>query len=193
MEDYDCSLNYHPEKANVVADPLSRKVQVASLMVREWHMLEEVSVWNPRLEPQRVIFGNITVKSTLLDRIKKVQKEDPKVQKWVEKVQKGEKSDFNLGTDGVLKFMNRLMVPKDEGLKKEILNETHRSKYTVHPGGNKMYQDLKSLYWWENMKREIAQFGRACLICQQVKVEYQKPSELLQPLEILSGSGRISL
>ena len=52
LEDYDCSLNYHFEKANVVVDGLSRKVQVANLMVKEWHMLEEISVWNPRLEPQ---------------------------------------------------------------------------------------------------------------------------------------------
>ena len=91
------------------------------------------------------------MKSTLLDRIKEVQKGNPEVQKWVEKVQKGKKSDFNLGTDEVLKFRNHLVVPKDESLKKEILDETHRSKYTVHPGGNKMYQDLKSIYWWENM------------------------------------------
>ena len=68
------------------------------------------------------------------------------MQKLTEKVQKREKSDFNLGTDGVLKFRNRLVVPKDEGLKKEILDETHRSKYTVHPGGNKIYQDLTSLH-----------------------------------------------
>ena len=121
-------------------------------------MLEEVSVWNPRLEQKRVIFGNITMKSTLLDRIKEVQKGDPEVQKWVEKVQKGGKSYFNLDTDGVLKFRNRLVVPKDESLKKEILDETYRFKYTVHPGGNKMYQDLMNLYWWKNMKKEIAQF-----------------------------------
>ena len=69
------------------------------------------------------------------------------MQKLIEKVQKGEKSDFNLGIDRVLKFRNCLVVVKDEGLKKEILNETHRSKYTVHLGGNKMYQDLKSIYW----------------------------------------------
>ena len=68
------------------------------------------------------------------------------MQKWIEKVQKKLEFDFNLGTDGVLKLRNRLVVPKDEGLKKEILDETHHSKYTVHPGGNKMYQDLKSLY-----------------------------------------------
>ena len=102
----------------------------------------------------------------------------------MKKVKKGEKSDFNLGINGVLWFQNRIVVPKDEGLKREILEETHRSKYTVHPGGNKMYQDLKSLYWWENMKKEIARFVQTCLICQQVKAEHQKPSGLLQPLEI---------
>ena len=53
LKNYDCMLNYHPEKVNVVADALNRKVQVASLMVREWHMLEEISVWNLCLEPQR--------------------------------------------------------------------------------------------------------------------------------------------
>ena len=102
----------------------------------------------------------------------------------VGEVKKGEKSDFNLGTNSVLRFQNRIVVPKDEGLKKEILEEVHRSKYTVHPGGNKMYQDLKSLYWWENMKRKIFQFVQTCLICQQVKAMHQKPSGLLQPLEI---------
>ena len=84
----------------------------------------------------------------------------------------------------MLKFRNHIVVPKDKSLKKEILDETHRSKYTVHPGGNKMYQDLKILYWWENMKREIAQFVRSCLTCQQIKAEHQKISGLLPPLDI---------
>ena len=93
------------------------------------------------------MFENITMKFTLLDRIKETQKGDPEVQKQIEKVQKGKKSDFDLGTDGVLKFKIRLGVPKDKELKKKILDKTHHSKYTVHPRGNKMYQDLKSLYW----------------------------------------------
>ena len=79
---------------------------------------------------------------------------------------KGEKSNFSLGVNGVLRFRNRIVVPTEEGLKKKILEETHRSKYTIHPGGNKMYQYLKSLYWWESMKKEIAQFVQTCLICQ---------------------------
>ena len=83
----------------------------------------------------------------------------------MKKVKKGEKSDFNLELNGVLRFQNRIVVPKDERLKSEILEEAHRSKYTVH-FGNKMYQDLKSLYWWENMKKKIARFVQTCLICQ---------------------------
>ena len=67
LEDYDCTINYHQEKANVVADALSWKAQLAGLMVREWNLLEDVSEWNPRLEPQKVILRNIVVKSILLD------------------------------------------------------------------------------------------------------------------------------
>ena len=80
------------------------------------------------------------------------------MQKSIEKVQKEEKSDFNLGTDRMLKFRNSSVVPKDEDLKKKILDKTHHSKYTVHPRDNKMCQDLKRLYWWKNMKRKIDQF-----------------------------------
>ena len=133
LKDYDCTINYHPEKANVVTDVLTRKVQIAKLMVKEWHMIEKVSKWNLRVERQKVICGNIQVKSTLLDRLKAVQKKDPMVKNWIEMVQKGEVSDFNLEPEGVFRFRNRIVVPKDEGLKKEILEESHSSRYTVHP------------------------------------------------------------
>ncbi|XP_071923145.1 uncharacterized protein [Coffea arabica] len=174
----------HPRKANVVADALSRKAQLGSSMVGEWSLLEDVCEWNPRLEPRKVIFENIEVKSTLLNRLKEGQMKEPMVQKWMEKVKKGELPDFNLGPDGILRFRNRVIVSRDEELKREILEESHRSRYTVHLGSGKMYQDLKSLYWWDNMKAEIAQFVQKCLTCQQVKAEHQKPSGLLQPLEI---------
>ena len=81
LEDYDCTINCHPGKANVVVDALSRKVQVAGLMVKEWSLLKKVSEWNPRLERQKVILGNITLRSDLLDRIKEVQKNDQMLQK----------------------------------------------------------------------------------------------------------------
>ena len=111
-----------------------------------------------------MILGNIVVKFVLLDRIKEAQEKDSKVQKRLKKVDKGEKSDFNLGINGILRFRNRIVVPKDKGLKGKILEKTHRSKYMVHPGGNKIYQNLKSLYWWENMKKKIALFVQTYLI-----------------------------
>ncbi|XP_071933774.1 uncharacterized protein [Coffea arabica] len=171
-------------KANVVADALSRKAQVAGLMVKEWDMLEEISGWNPRLEKLKVLFGSLSLKSPLLEHIKEAQKTDPMIQKNLEKVQKGETLDFKLGSEGVLRFRDRIVVPADEKIRKEILEESHRSKYTIHPGVTKMYHDVKGLYWWEGLKKNVAEFVQRCLICQQVKAEHQKPSGLLQPLEI---------
>ncbi|XP_071928104.1 uncharacterized protein [Coffea arabica] len=139
-----------------LTDALSRKTQLASSLVREWSLLEDVCEWKPHLKPKRVIFGNIEVKSALMERIKEGQVKDPMVQKWVEKVEKGELPNFNLSPDRILKFRIRVVVPRDEELKREILEESHCSRYTVHPGNNKMYRDLRSLYWWENMKAEIA-------------------------------------
>ncbi|XP_071921751.1 uncharacterized protein [Coffea arabica] len=168
-------------KANVVADALSRKAQVAGLMVNEWDMLEEVSSWNPRLERLKILFGNLTLKSPLLERIKEAQKTDPIIRN---QLQKGETLDFKLGSEGVLRFRDRIVVPVDDGFRREILEESHRSRYTIHPGVNKMYHDVKELYWWDGLKKDVARFVQKCLICQQGKSEHQKHSGLLQPLEI---------
>ena len=184
LENYDCTINYHPGKSNVVVDTLNRKVQVTGLMIKECNMLEKVSEWNPRLECQKAIFNNITVRSTLMDWIKETQKKDSAVQKWAEKVQKGKLPDFNLNLEVILRYRNRVVLLTDEIVKKKFLEETHRSKYTVHLGSSKLYQDLKELYWWDNIKREIAQYVQTYLICQQVKAEYKKLLDLLQPLEI---------
>ncbi|XP_071900995.1 uncharacterized protein [Coffea arabica] len=156
LEDYDYTIHYHPGKANVVADALSRKAQISGLMVKEWELLRVVGEWNPKLEHNKITFGNIRVTSVFLERIKEAQIKDSMVQKWVEKVKKGEISDFNLSSEGILRFRNRIVVPDDETLRREILEEAHRSKYTIHPGSNKMYRDLRQLYWWDKMKREIA-------------------------------------
>ena len=79
----------------------------------------------------------------------------------------------------------RLIVPGNcEELKREILDEAHMSRLTIHPGSSKMYQDVKRTYRWNNMKREIATFVSKCLTCQKVKIEHQRPAGELQPLEI---------
>ncbi|GJX23871.1 putative reverse transcriptase domain-containing protein [Tanacetum coccineum] len=86
-------------------------------------------------------------------------------------------------TDGTLCLNGRSWIPCRGNLRELIMHESHKSKYSVHPGSNKMYQDLKELYWWPNMKAEIATYVSKCLTCAKVKVKYQKPSGLLvQPV-----------
>ena len=82
-------------------------------------------------------------------------------------------------------FRNQICVPKNDELIRKILQEAHNSSLSIHPGSTKMYNDLKKLYWWVGMKRDISEFVSRCLICQQVKAEHQVPSGLLQPVLVL--------
>jgi len=93
---------------------------------------------------------------------------------------------FHQDEDGVLWFKNRLVVPKDLELRKQLLDEAHLSRYSIHPGSNKMYQDLKQRFWWTRMKREIAKYVSECDICQRVKASHLRLAGMLQPLNILS-------
>nr|GFA15413.1 putative reverse transcriptase domain-containing protein [Tanacetum cinerariifolium] len=87
-------------------------------------------------------------------------------------------------TDGTLCLNNRSWLPCYGDLRALIMHESHKSKYSVHPGSDKMYQDLKQLYWWPNMKADIATYVSKCLTCLRVKAEHQKPSGLLVQPEI---------
>nr|GFC77455.1 putative reverse transcriptase domain-containing protein [Tanacetum cinerariifolium] len=87
-------------------------------------------------------------------------------------------------TDGTLCFNNRNWLPRYGDLRALIMHESHKSKYSVHLGSDKMYQDLKQLYWWPNMKANIATYVSKCLTCLRVKAEHQKPSGLLVQPEI---------
>ena len=81
--------------------------------------------------------------------------------------------------DGSLRYRERVVVPQLIDLREEILREFHCSQFSVHPGGTKMYQDLRRQYYWSGMKRHVRDFVRRCLTCQQVKAEHQKPARLL--------------
>nr|GEX11182.1 putative reverse transcriptase domain-containing protein [Tanacetum cinerariifolium] len=85
--------------------------------------------------------------------------------------------------DGTLRLNERSWIPNLSNLRGVIMHESHKSKYSIHSGSEKMCQDLKKLYWWPNMKAEIATYVSKCLTCVMVKAEYQKPSGLLvQPV-----------
>ncbi|GKF10122.1 putative reverse transcriptase domain-containing protein [Tanacetum coccineum] len=91
---------------------------------------------------------------------------------------------FEIRPDGTRCIKNRSWLPLFGNLRDLIMHESHKSKYSIHPGSDKMYQDLKKLYWWPNIKAIIAKYVSKCLTCSRVKVECQKPSVLLVQPEI---------
>jgi len=92
--------------------------------------------------------------------------------------------DFRFDEHGVLMFRDRVCVSDVSELMKRILDEGQKSNLSIHPGATKMYQDLKKLFWWPGMKKDIAEFVYAGLVCQKSKIEHQKPSSLMQPLSV---------
>nr|GEZ43803.1 putative reverse transcriptase domain, ribonuclease H-like domain, aspartic peptidase domain protein [Tanacetum cinerariifolium] len=124
LSDYECEIKYHPSKANVVADALSRK---------------------ERLKPRRVRAMSMTIQSGL---------------------------------------KAKLLEAQVGGIRKLIMDEAHTSRYSVHPGADKMYYNLRDLYRWPGMKRDIAEYVSKCITCSKIKDEHQKPSGLLQQPEI---------
>jgi hypothetical protein len=103
--------------------------------------------------------------------------------------QKVEKyKSFRQDEKGVLWFKSRLVIPKNKDLKRKILDKAHLSKFSMHPGSTKMYHDLKPLYWWTRMKREIAQYVSECDTCQRIKASHLNQLELCNPYPYLHGN-----
>ena len=93
-------------------------------------------------------------------------------------------SEFGLNSERVLCYQGRVCILKDFDLRQAILKEAHGGLCAMHPGGSKMYRDLKELYWWPGLKREVTEVVGKCLTCQQVKAVHQLPSGLLQPVKV---------
>ncbi|GJX63873.1 putative reverse transcriptase domain-containing protein [Tanacetum coccineum] len=162
LSDYDCEIHYHPGKANVVADALSRK---------------------ERNKPLRVRALVLTTGLNLLVQILNAQVEARKEKNYETKDLGGMIKNLEPRADGTLCLRYRSWIPCFGDLRTLIIHESHKSKYLIHHGSDKMYQDLKKLYWWPNMKAEIATYVSKCLTCAKVKAKCQKPSGLLvQPV-----------
>ncbi|KAA0051967.1 pol protein [Cucumis melo var. makuwa] len=174
--------------ANVVADALSRKVSHSAALITQQAPLHrdleraEIAVSVGAVTMQ---LAQLTVQPTLRQRIIDAQSNDPYLVEKRGLAEAGQAVEFSISSDGGLLFQRRLCVPSDSAVKTELLSEAHSSPFSMHPGSTKMYQDLKRVYWWRNMKREVAEFVSKCLVCQQVKAPRQKPAGLLQPLSVL--------
>jgi hypothetical protein len=188
IKDCDHGINDHPGKAHVVADALSQRSYVSQLVVDSipFELCEELGKLNLRIVANTEAM-ELEVGSSLLQEIRRGQLEDEKVQEIKCNIME-EKSPSE--DDGVLWYKGRICVPNIKELKHKLLREAHESAYSIHPGGNKMYHDLKATYWWYSMKRDVAEYVALCDTCQRVKTEHQRPAGLLQHCKCRVEVGR---
>lgn len=182
MADYDLEITYHPGKANHVADALSRRrSDVASIkdMQELTSTLATLSLCAVTVEEDNAGLEAID-RADLLWRVREAQKTDVELQKVLEAGVIG----YRVTDNGTVLYRNRVCVPVDKGLRDKILLHAHQSRFSIHPGSNKMYQDLKRYYHWSGMKKEVANYVAQCSICQMVKAERGLPSGLLQSLPL---------
>ena len=188
IKDYECTIEYNPGKANVVADALSRKPMCSISHLKAVYLprLVELRSFGVRLKltDTGALLATFHVRSVLIDRIRELQTQDLIVIKLKREVESGQLKGFSVQADGTLMMGHRLCVPDVGGLKKETMEEAHSSAYAMHPRSTKMYHTLREHYWWRGIKKDIAEFVSRCLICQQVKAKHQKPAGLLQSLPI---------
>ncbi|MCI20281.1 retrotransposon protein, partial [Trifolium medium] len=159
---------------------------MSSLMAKELELIEEfrdLSLVCERMT-KSVKLGMLKLTNTFLEEVIEKQKTDTRLLKYKALIEKGKELYINIDENGVMRCRGRVCVPDVPELKRMILEEGHRSNLSIHPGVTKMYRDLKEMFWWPGMKKEIADFVYACLVCQKSKVGHQKPSGLLQPMFI---------
>jgi hypothetical protein len=172
IKDYDLGINYHPEKANVVAGDLRQRSHANHLVVKSIpsELCDEFAKLKIVANTEVV---EMEIGSSLLQEICRGQAIDEKIQEIERNIKKEKSLGFSEDDQGVLWYKGRIYVPNVNELKDKILREAHESAYSIHPGGNKMYHDLKATYWWYGMKRDNAEYVALCNTCQRVKVEHQ--------------------
>lgn len=155
-------------------------------MIEETELIEKFRDMNLIMEtlPQGTRLGTLTLTNEFIEEVKKEQARDENLQKEAHGRDNMSKPDFLKGSDGLWRYQGRLCVPEGGELRQQILEEGHKSDFSIHPGTTKMYQDLKKMFWWPGMKKDIMKKVTSCLTCQKVKAEHQKPSGSLQPLSI---------
>jgi hypothetical protein len=161
IKDYDCHIMYHSGKANVVADVLSRKScsKVINSITTPDQLARHVEMIQLNVVNEQAALVTLVIQPLISDRIKMAQRSDLELQELMEKDNHSNAFGFHFTNDGLLRIGDaRIVIPNDVELRRDILDEAHKKRYTVHPGSTKMYQDFKKKFWWQGMKRDIAEY-----------------------------------
>ena len=169
IKDYDCMIDYHSGKANVVADALS-KMSMQMLRVLNAHL---------SLSNDGTVVAELIARPEMLNRVLEAQKRDVNIYAIVSQIGNDKETEFIVNENGVFYYKDRVCVPDGNDLRKAILEEAHNGSFAIHSGSTKMYQDLKMSFWLSGMKRDVSEFVNKCLVCQRVKAKHQVPLGLL--------------
>ncbi|GJX88372.1 putative nucleotidyltransferase, ribonuclease H [Tanacetum coccineum] len=164
--DLELAAVYHPDKANIVADALSRKNSgIMAYLKIQPKIIKDLEL----MEVELVVCGSegyiaiIKIEPILILRIKEAQKEDGELWHVLEHLKEGKQGEFWVDNNGVIWYGNRLCILNDSSLREVILTEAHSSPFSIHPGSTKMYRDLKQNFWWNGIKHDVARFVAKCL------------------------------
>ncbi|XP_070009719.1 uncharacterized protein [Nicotiana sylvestris] len=144
---------------------LVHDLELAAIALTNQFMRLDVS------EPSRVL-ACVVSRSSLFDRIRECQYDDPHLLVLKDRVQHGNAIDVTIGDDAVLRMQGQIRVPNVDGLRELILEEAHSSEYSIYRGATKMYQNLRQHCWWRRMKKDIVGFVARCFSYQHVKYEH---------------------
>jgi hypothetical protein len=183
IKDYELEIHYHPKKTNVMSDALSRKHHCNHLMAQSLTSCcdpKEPSLWVVPHATLTIIALILTIKEEVIA----AQRTYTGMGHIRRRLRLGEVKCFHEDANGVLWFKNCQVVPKDVELHHKITDEAHCSRYSIHPGTNKMYQDLNKNFWWTRMKQEKARYVVECDTYHRVKADHLRTANNLQPLSV---------
>ncbi|XP_072077994.1 uncharacterized protein [Arachis hypogaea] len=186
LKDYEFELSYHPGKAKVVADALGRKsLTIAWVRIKEEELVDKFV--DLKLEigevARRACLSQLQISNMFKMDIQRAQQDERKLQKLLQPVGDKRREEFAKEGERVWRDKGRVCTQDVRSLRQDMLSGAHYSGFSVHPGSTKMYCNLKKMFWWSGMKGDVATVASKCLTCQKVKIEHQKPSGMIQPLE----------
>ncbi|XP_019056435.1 PREDICTED: uncharacterized protein LOC109116095 [Tarenaya hassleriana] len=170
---------YHPGKANVVADALSRKKILAVTRV--------VTSSRSNAGVLTAMLGHLSLTpeestSTLIEHVVRGQRGDPLLTRYMDHIEEYGLKGYHIDEREALRLGNQLCVPDDPELRQEILSEVHQSRLAIYPGASKMYQGLRQWYTSPRVKRDVADYVVRCLTCQQAAFETPKKALISPPI-----------